>query len=93
MTGDEIGDPQSIPLTLKVNEQIRQSSNTADMIFSVAEVVSYLSQFMTLLPGDVVITGTPEGVGLGMKPPVFLKRGDVVSLDGGPLGSQRQRFV
>jgi 2-keto-4-pentenoate hydratase/2-oxohepta-3-ene-1,7-dioic acid hydratase in catechol pathway len=93
VTGDEIGDPQSIPLTLKVNEQIRQSSNTADMIFSVAEIVSYLSQFMTLLPGDVVITGTPEGVGLGMKPPVFLKRGDVVSLDGGPLGSQRQRFV
>jgi len=60
----------------------------------VAEIVSYLSQFMTLLPGDVVITGTPEGVGLGMKPnPVFLRRGDVMTLSAGPLGTQRQRVV
>ena len=62
------------------------------MIFPVAEIVSYLSQFMTLLPGDVVITGTPEGVGLGMKPTtVFLRRGDVMTLSAGPLGTRRQQ--
>ena len=63
------------------------------MIFSVAEIVSHLSQFMTLLPGDVIVTGTPEGVGVGMKPPLFLKRGDVMELDGGVLGCQRQKVV
>lgn len=94
VTVDEIPDPQAIPLELRVNDQVRQSSSTADMIFPVAQVVSYLSQFMTLLPGDVVITGTPEGVGLGMKPqPVFLRRGDVMRLSAGPLGTQRQRVV
>lgn len=94
VTADEIPDPQAIPLELRVNDQVRQSSSTADMIFPVAQVVSYLSQFMTLLPGDVVITGTPEGVGLGMKPqPVFLRRGDVMRLSAGPLGTQRQRVV
>jgi 2-keto-4-pentenoate hydratase/2-oxohepta-3-ene-1,7-dioic acid hydratase in catechol pathway len=93
VTCDELGDPQSVPLTLKVNDRVRQSSNTADMIFPVAEIVSYLSQFMTLLPGDIVITGTPEGVGLGMKPPVYLRRGDVMTLDGGPLGIQRQQII
>ena len=93
VTADEIPDPQAIPLTLAVNGAARQKSNTGDMIFTVAEIVSHLSQFMTLLPGDVVVTGTPEGVGLGMKPPQFLKRGDVVELDGGILGSQRQRIV
>ena len=91
MTTDELPDPQQIELTLAVNGQTRQRGNTADMIFGVAQIVSYLSQFMTLLPGDVVITGTPEGVGLGMKPPTFLKRGDVMTLSGGPLGEQRQR--
>ena len=93
VTSDELPDPQSIALTLEVNGTVRQRSDTADMIFPVAEIVSYLSQFMTLLPGDVVITGTPEGVGLGMKPPMFLKRGDLMTLDGGPLGTQRQRLV
>lgn len=93
VTTDELPDPQTIPISLTVNGQVRQSSNTSDMIFSVAEVVSYLSQFMTLLPGDVVITGTPSGVGLGMKPPQFLSRGDVMVLDGGPLGTQRQTVV
>ncbi|MES2941520.1 MAG: fumarylacetoacetate hydrolase family protein [Pseudomonadota bacterium] len=94
VTTDELGDPQTIPLELKVNGQTRQRSNTSDMIFSVAEVVSYLSQFMTLLPGDVVITGTPEGVGLGIKPtPVFLRRGDIMTLDAGPLGTQTQRVL
>jgi 2-keto-4-pentenoate hydratase/2-oxohepta-3-ene-1,7-dioic acid hydratase in catechol pathway len=93
VTADEIPDPQAIPLTLSVNGAARQKSSTGDMIFTVAEILSHLSQFMTLLPGDVVVTGTPEGVGLGMKPPVFLKRGDVVELDGGILGKQRQKVV
>jgi len=91
VTADELPDPQHIALELAVNGEMKQRSSTADMIFPVAEIVSYLSQFMTLLPGDVVITGTPAGVGLGMKPPQFLRAGDVVTLDGGPLGSQRQR--
>lgn len=94
VTTDELPDPQSISLELAVNGTTRQKSSTGDMIFSVAEIVSYLSQFMTLLPGDVVITGTPEGVGLGVKPePVFLKRGDVMTLNAGPLGTQRQKVV
>ena len=94
VTSDELPDPQTISLELSVNGQVKQQSNTADMIFSVAEIVSYLSQFMTLLPGDVVITGTPQGVGLGMKPtPQFLKRGDVMTLSAGPLGTQRQQVV
>ncbi|MES2535794.1 MAG: fumarylacetoacetate hydrolase family protein [Pseudomonadota bacterium] len=93
VTADELPDPQNIPLELKVNGVVTQSSNTADQIFSVAEVVSYLSQFMTLLPGDLVITGTPAGVGLGMKPPKFLSRGDVMELSAGALGTQRQRVV
>ena len=90
VTADELPDPQALPLELKVNGVVMQSGHTSDMIFSVAEVVSYLSQFMTLLPGDLVITGTPAGVGLGMKPPQFLKAGDVMELAGGPLGTQRQ---
>jgi 2-keto-4-pentenoate hydratase/2-oxohepta-3-ene-1,7-dioic acid hydratase in catechol pathway len=94
VTADELPDPQDIPLELKVNDQVRQRSNTADMIFPVAEIVSHLSQFMTLLPGDVVITGTPEGVGLGIKPtPVFLRRGDVMTLSAGALGVQRQQVL
>jgi len=93
VTADEIADPQEIPLMLTVNGAVRQKSNTSDMIFTVAEIVSHLSQFMTLLPGDVVATGTPEGVGAGMKPPEFLKRGDIVEIAGGVLGLQRQRVV
>ncbi len=94
VTADELPDPQSIPLELKVNDEVRQKSNTSDMIFPVAEIIAHLSAFMTLLPGDVVITGTPQGVGLGMKPqPVFLRRGDVMTLSAGPLGTQRQRMV
>lgn len=93
VTADELADPQGVPLSLAVNGQSRQQSNTSDMIFPVAYIVSYLSQFMTLLPGDLVITGTPEGVGLGMKPPVFLQRGDVMTLDGGILGTQRQQVA
>ena len=91
VTADELPDPQTIALSLAVNRQTRQQGNTRSMIFSVAQIVAHLSEFMTLLPGDVVTTGTPAGVGMGMKPPVFLQRGDVMSLDGGPLGRQRQR--
>ncbi len=93
VTADEVPDPQAVPISLAVNGVVRQKSNTADMIFTVAEIISHLSQFMTLLPGDVIVTGTPEGVGAAMKPPQFLKRGDVVELEGGILGSQRQRVV
>ena len=91
VSADELPDPQTIPVELKVNGVVKQSSHTNDMIFSVAEIVSYLSQFMTLLPGDLVITGTPAGVGLGMKPQQFLQRGDVMTLSAGPLGSQTQQ--
>ena len=91
VTADEVPDPQKLRLWLKVNGQTMQDGTTADMIFPVAHIVSYLSQFMTLLPGDVIITGTPEGVGLGMKPPQHLKRGDVITLSGGILGAQQQR--
>ncbi len=91
VTADELPDPQTIPVELQVNGVVKQSSNTNDMIFSVAEIVSYLSQFMALLPGDLVITGTPAGVGLGMKPQQFLQRGDVMTLSAGPLGAQTQQ--
>jgi len=93
VTTDEIADPQVLNMELKVNGQVRQSSNTADMIFPVSFIVSYLSQFMTLLPGDVVVTGTPSGVGLGMKPQQFLQRGDVVTLSMDGLGAQTQKVV
>jgi len=93
VTRDEVPNPQALGMELSVNGEIRQKSNTQDMIFSVAEIVSYLSQFMTLLPGDIVITGTPAGVGLGMKPPQFLKKGDVVRLQIDGLGTQEQHIV
>jgi 2,4-diketo-3-deoxy-L-fuconate hydrolase len=70
-----------------------QNGNTRTMIFSVAKVVSYVSQFMTLMPGDVITTGTPPGVGMGMKPPLFLKKGDVLTLGVQGLGTQRQLVV
>ena len=93
VTADEIQNPQTLDLELRVNGEIKQKSNTEDMIFPVAQIVSYLSQFMTLLPGDVVITGTPAGVGLGMKPQQFLKKGDVVTLHSPTLGTQTQKVV
>ena len=86
-------DPQQVGLQLWVNGQARQDSSTADMIFGVAEIVSYLSGFMTLLPGDVIVTGTPQGVGMGFKPPKYLQHGDVVELFSPQLGRQRQRVV
>ena len=94
VTADEVPDPQAIPLELAVNGTVRQRSNTQDMIFSVRHIVAYLSQFMTLMPGDIVITGTPEGVGMGLRPnPVYLNRGDVIELSAGALGTQRQRVL
>ncbi len=92
-TPDEIGDPHQLRLWLKVNGETRQDSTTAQMIFNIPHLVSYISQFMTLLPGDIISTGTPPGVGLGFKPPVFLKPGDVVELGIEGLGEQRQTAV
>lgn len=89
VTADEVGDPQNLGLTLEVNGVRRQNGSTATMIFDVWHIVHYLSQFITLEAGDVIITGTPPGVGMGMKPPVFLKAGDVVTLAIDGLGSQR----
>lgn len=90
VTSDEINDPQNLKLWLKLNGKTLQDSNTNDMIFDVKHIVSYLSNYMTLLPGDVISTGTPAGVGLGFKPPVYLKSGDVVELGIEGLGEQKQ---
>ena len=92
-TTDEIPDPGNLKMWLKVNGAIRQNSSTANMIFDVPTLVSYASEFMTLLPGDVISTGTPAGVGLGMKPPQFLNAGDVVDLGIEKLGQSRQLVV
>ena len=93
VTRDEIANPQRLGMWLDLNGQRVQSGNTRTMVFGVAKVVSYVSQFMTLMPGDVITTGTPPGVGMGMKPPVFLKRGDVLTLAVEGLGTQRQLVV
>jgi 2-keto-4-pentenoate hydratase/2-oxohepta-3-ene-1,7-dioic acid hydratase in catechol pathway len=93
VTADEVGDPQALDLWLTVNGQTMQKSNTADMVFDCATIVSHCSQFMTLEPGDLIITGTPQGVGLGMKPPRYLAVGDVVSLGITGLGTQTQKVV
>jgi 2,4-didehydro-3-deoxy-L-rhamnonate hydrolase len=90
VTKDEVKDVHNLSMWLKVNGAMMQNSNTDDMIFNVPHVVSYVSQFMTLLPGDVISTGTPSGVGLGFKPPVYLKAGDVIELGIEGLGTQRQ---
>jgi 2,4-diketo-3-deoxy-L-fuconate hydrolase len=88
-----VGNPQAVNLWLKVNGKTMQESNTKDMIFSIANLVSYTSQFMTLLPGDVIATGTPSGVGLGQKPQVFLKEGDEVELHIDNIGTQKQKVI
>lgn len=93
VTADEVGDPQSLRLGSRVNGETRQNSTTADMIFPVAELVRYISQFMTLYPGDVINTGTPQGVGAGFTPPKFVHAGDVVEVFIEKLGVQRQVFV
>ncbi len=93
VTTDEIKDPQKLALWLDVNGERRQRGNTSTMIFNVAKLVSDVSCYMTLLPGDVITTGTPPGVGLGMKPPQYLKTGDVITLGIDGLGEQKQKVV
>jgi 2-keto-4-pentenoate hydratase/2-oxohepta-3-ene-1,7-dioic acid hydratase in catechol pathway len=92
-TPDEVGDVDNLRLWLTVNGETMQDGNTKDFIFNVPNVVSYVSQFMTLLPGDVISTGTPAGVGLGFKPPIYLKPGDVVELGIDNLGTSKQRVM
>jgi len=89
-TPDEIGDPNNLNLWLKLNGEEMQNSNTSDFIFNIQQVVSYISQFMTLLPGDIISTGTPFGVGLGLNPPRYLKEGDVIELGIDGLGISKQ---
>jgi 2-keto-4-pentenoate hydratase/2-oxohepta-3-ene-1,7-dioic acid hydratase in catechol pathway len=92
-TRDEISDPHNLRLWLKVNGQMRQDSSTSDLIFKIPTLVSYVSHFMPLIPGDLITTGTPSGVGMGMKPPTYLKPGDVVELGVDGLGTSRQTLV
>ena len=93
VTTDEVGDVQDLDMWLDLNGKRMQTGNTKTMIFGVAEIVSYLSEFMTLEPGDLITTGTPPGVGLGQKPPLYLKAGDTVRLGIQKLGEQGQTFV
>jgi 2-keto-4-pentenoate hydratase/2-oxohepta-3-ene-1,7-dioic acid hydratase in catechol pathway len=92
-TQDEVADVDNLKMWLKVNGTLMQNGNSSDMVFRVPFLVSYISQFMTLLPGDVISTGTPAGVGLGFKPPIYLKAGDVVELGIESLGESSQRLV
>jgi 2,4-didehydro-3-deoxy-L-rhamnonate hydrolase len=93
VTADEVSDAGKLALWTEVNGRRVQNSNTSDLIFGIDHIVSYLSHFMTLMPGDVIATGTPSGVGLGMKPPQFLKPGDRMRLSVEGLGEQNQRLV
>lgn len=92
VTPDELGDPQALDLTLDLNGDRMQTGNTGAMIFSVAQIISYLSRMMSLQPGDIIATGTPPGVGMGRKPPRFLAEGDVMELEITGLGRQRQQL-
>lgn len=94
VTRAALGDASALPLTTRVNGTAMQQGSTADMIFDVPFIVSYVSQFLTLEPGDIIATGTPAGVGMGQRPdPIFLKVDDLVELDGGPLGAQATRIL
>ena len=93
MTRDEVANPQKLGMWLEVNGKRVQNGSTKTMIFSVAKIISYVSQFMTLEPGDVITTGTPPGVGMGMKPPVYLKKGDKITRGSEGLGDQQQMVV
>lgn len=93
LTTDEVADPQALGMWLEVNGHRYQDGTSAEMVFGVAHLVSYISRYMTLMPGDVISTGTPAGVGLGQKPPTYLKAGDVVELGIDGLGTQRQTLV
>ncbi|WP_282117056.1 fumarylacetoacetate hydrolase family protein [Cellulophaga baltica] len=92
-TKEEIKDPNNLNLWLKLNGEMMQNSSTTDFVFNVQEVISYISQFMTLLPGDVISTGTPFGVGLGLTPPMYLKEGDVMELGIEGLGISKQNVI
>lgn len=93
VTRDEVADPQKLDLWLDLNGKRMQTGNTKTMIFGVKKIISYVSQFITLEPGDVICTGTPPGVGMGMQPPVLLKKGDVMTLGVQGLGTQTQKVV
>ncbi len=93
VTQDEAGDVANLRIWTKVNGELRQDANTSDMIFKVPFIVSYISQFMTLLPGDVIATGTPSGVGMGMNPPLYLRPGDVVEMGIDGLGTMRHHII
>ena len=93
VTTDEVPDPQKLELRLSVNGTVCQNGNTSEMIFGVAKIVSYISEFMSLMPGDLVLTGTPAGVGMGAKPQRFLRPGDIMDLTIPGLGAQRQKLV
>ncbi|MGR3463116.1 MAG: fumarylacetoacetate hydrolase family protein [Roseovarius sp.] len=93
VTADEVGDPQTLRVSLDLNGETVQDSNTNDMIFTVRQIISHVSQFMALVPGDIIATGTPSGVGLGMNPPRFLTPGDVMEIEVEGLGRQRQTAV
>jgi len=93
VTPDEIGDPQCLDLWLDINGESMQRGNTATMVFTVAQLITYISQFMVLNPGDLISTGTPPGVGMGMTPPRYLQPGDVMELGIAGLGRQRQQMV
>ncbi|HHT0369186.1 TPA: fumarylacetoacetate hydrolase family protein [Raoultella planticola] len=93
VTPDEVGDPQNLSLWLEVNGERVQNASTSTMIFSIRTLVSYISHYMILEPGDIITTGTPPGVGLGMKPPRYLKRGDVMELSVEKLGTQKQYVI
>lgn len=93
VTRDEIPDPQDLSMWLKVNDQTMQDGSTRTMVYGVAPIISYLSQFMSLYPGDIISTGTPPGVGQGQKPPRFLREGDIVELGVEGLGMQRQNVI
>ena len=93
VTADEVGDPQSLRVTLSLNGKTVQDSTTSDMIFTVRQIISHLSQFMQLMPGDIIATGTPSGVGMGMRPQRFLRPGDVMEVAVQGLGQQRQECV
>ena len=93
VTKDEVPDPHNLDLWLKLNGRTMQNSNTSDLVFNIPKLISYISGFMTLLPGDVISTGTPFGVGLGLNPPVFLKEGDIMELGIRGLGVSRQKVI
>ena len=93
VTKDEVPDPHNLDLWLKLNGRTMQNSNTSDLVFNIPKLISYISGFMTLLPGDVISTGTPFGVGLGLNPPVFLKEGDIMELGIKGLGVYSQKVI